>query len=162
MNQNTVSGDIINLKLRQMNASNITLVRSNMYIVDFTLENGVIVSYVFNITKKDKYFLQRMRPYAMVQGKYADTREIVRVIRADLEKFRNAAKSHNFEEFVEISQKNLRLTEEVEDMFLTHNIDKAELDQINSELDCLLKRVKKLSEKSDAIVLETGDEAKKA
>ena len=76
MNKNTVSGDIVDWQLRQMGASNITFVNSNMYIVDFKLEKGLLVSYVFNITRGDKYFLQRMRPYAMVQGKYANTAEI--------------------------------------------------------------------------------------
>ena len=80
MNKNTVSGDIIDWQLRQMGASNITFVNSNMYIVDFKLEGGLLVSYVFNITRGDKYFLQRMRPYAMVQGKYANTAEIAEFI----------------------------------------------------------------------------------
>ena len=35
MNKNTVSGDIVDWQLRQMGASNITFVNSNMYIVDF-------------------------------------------------------------------------------------------------------------------------------
>ena len=90
MNRNTVSGDIIDWQLRQMGASNITFVNSNMYIVDFKLEGGLLVSYVFNITRGDKYFLQRMRPYAMVQGKYANTAQIAEFIEKDLSKFRNA------------------------------------------------------------------------
>ena len=99
MNQNSVSGDIVDLKLRQMGATNISRLRSNMYIVKFQLENGIVVSYVFNITKHDKYFLQRMQPYAMVQGKYADTQEITQFIAEDLRHFRNAEKSHNLRNF---------------------------------------------------------------
>ena len=101
MNQNTVSGDIVDLKLSQLGATQITKLRSHMYIVDFALENGIEISYVFNITKHDKYFLQRMRPYAMVQGKYADTKEITKFIKEDLRRFRTAEHSSNFEEFVD-------------------------------------------------------------
>ena len=118
MNKNTVSGDIIDWQLRQMGASNITFVNSNMYIVDFKLEGGLLVSYVFNITRGDKYFLQRMRPYAMVQGKYANTAEIAEFIEKDLSKFRNAERSSNFVKFIEISKKGAEFAEALENLFL--------------------------------------------
>lgn len=154
MNKDTVSGDIIDLKLRQMHASKITYVNSNMYIVDFKLKSGIIVSYVFNITKGDKYFLQRMRPYAMVQGKYADTREIVHFIKKDLEKFRNAERSSNFKQFVDISKKSLDLAAAVENLFLNHNVPKDELDSINENLEHMLERIKAISEQSEEIILK--------
>ena len=53
MNRNTVSGDIVDLNLNQMGATQITKLHSYMYIVDFELENGLMISYVFNITKHD-------------------------------------------------------------------------------------------------------------
>lgn len=56
MNENTVTGDIIALKLRQLDTKDIRMIRSNMYFVDFELEDGTRVSYVFNITKGNKYF----------------------------------------------------------------------------------------------------------
>lgn len=154
MNKDTVNGDIIDLKLRQMHASKITYVNSNMYIVDFKLKSGILVSYVFNITKGDKYFLQRMRPYAMVQGKYADTREIVHFIKKDLEKFRNAERSSNFKEFVDVSKKGLDMAAAVEDLFLNHNVPKEELDSINAELERLIDHVKSVSEQSKEIILK--------
>lgn len=154
MNKDTVSGDIIDLKLRQMHASKITYVNSNMYIVDFKLKSGIIVSYVFNITKGDKYFLQRMRPYAMVQGKYADTREIVHFIKKDLEKFRNAERSSNFKQFVDISKKSLDLAAAVENLFLNHNVPKDELDSIGENLEHMLERIKAISEQSEEIILK--------
>ena len=47
-------------------------INSIMHIVRFQLENGFEVAYVFNITKNNKYFLQRMRPYALAHGKMAE------------------------------------------------------------------------------------------
>lgn len=154
MNKDTVSGDIIDLKLRQMDASNITFVNSNMYIVDFRLESGVLVSYVFNITRGDKYFLQRMRPYAMVQGKYADTKEIVEFIKKDLEKFKNAEHSSNFEQFLNVSKKGLHLAEAVENLFLNYNVDKEELRDMNEKLDKMLAHVEDIEQEADKIHLE--------
>ena len=134
MNRNTVSGDIVDLNLNQMGATQITKLRSYMYIVDFELENGLMISYVFNITKHDKYFLQRMRPYAMVQGKYADTQEITKFIKEDLKRFRNAEGSSNFSEFVDISRKSVQLAHDLETLFLNYNVDRATLDEMEGTL----------------------------
>ena len=104
MNENTVTGDIIALKLRQLQTKDIRMIRSNMYFVDFELDDGTKVSYVFNITKGDKFFLQRMRPYAIVHGKFGTADEIVDFIRKDIAMFRNAVKSSNFPAFVKTFQ----------------------------------------------------------
>ena len=148
MNKNTVSGDIVDWQLRQMGASNITFVNSNMYIVDFKLEKGLLVSYVFNITRGDKYFLQRMRPYAMVQGKYANTAEIAEFIEKDLSRFRNAEHSSNFDKFIEISKKGAEFAEALENLFLNYNVDKDEMERMDEKLDKLLEHLEQAREKA--------------
>ena len=144
MNKNAVSGDIVDLKLGQMGAKQITKLRSNMYIVDFQLEHGLLISYVFNITKHDKYFLQRMRPYAMVQGKYANTKEITQFIKEDLKQFRVAEGSSNFDEFVGISRKSVQLAQEVEQLFLNYNVDKPTLDEMDATLNRMMQHLEEL------------------
>lgn len=151
MNKNTVSGDIVDWQLRQMGASNITFVNSNMYIVDFKLEKGLLVSYVFNITRGDKYFLQRMRPYAMVQGKYANTAEIAEFIENDLSRFRNAEHSSNFDKFIEISKKGAEFAEALENLFLNYNVDKDEMERMDEKLDKLLEHLAQAREKAAPI-----------
>ena len=151
MNKNTVSGDIVDWQLRQMGASNITFVNSNMYIVDFKLEKGLLVSYVFNITRGDKYFLQRMRPYAMVQGKYANTPEIAAFIEKDLSRFRNAEHSSNFDKFIEISKKGAEFAEALENLFLNYNVDKDEMERMDEKLDKLLEHLEQAREKAAPI-----------
>ena len=151
MNKNTVSGDIVDWQLRQMGASNITFVNSNMYIVDFKLEKGLLVSYVFNITRGDKYFLQRMRPYAMVQGKYANTAEIAEFIEKDLSRFRNAEHSSNSDKFIEISKKGAEFAEALENLFLNYNVDKDEMERMDEKLDKLLEHLEQAREKAAPI-----------
>ena len=151
MNKNTVSGDIVDWQLRQMGASNITFVNSNMYIVDFKLEKGLLVSYVFNITRGDKYFLHRMRPYAMVQGKYANTAEIAEFIEKDLSRFRNAEHSSNFDKFIEISKKGAEFAEALENLFLNYNVDKDEMERMDEKLDKLLEHLEQAREKAAPI-----------
>ena len=84
MNKNTVSGDIIAFNLKQIGATDIKVFDSRMHIANFDLGDGLIVSYVFNITRKDKFFMQRMRPYAMVKGKIANQKEIIAFIKDEI------------------------------------------------------------------------------
>ena len=45
MNQNTVTGDYININLRQLGATSIKEFNSIMHIAEFDLGDGLIVSY---------------------------------------------------------------------------------------------------------------------
>ena len=117
MNQNTVSGDIVDLKLSQLGATQITKLRSHMYIVDFALENGTEISYVFNITK---------------------------FIKEDLRRFRTAEHSSNFEEFVDVSRKGVELSHELESLFLHYNVDKATLDEMQGTLTRMMLHLEQL------------------
>ena len=87
------------------------------------LENGFEVAYVFNITKNNKYFLQRMRPYALAHGKMADAESIVAFITEDIAKFRQAQRSSNFHTFIETASLMNTLTAKLEELFLNNNVD---------------------------------------
>ena len=105
--------ELIQEKLEEMNATKIQKLDSQMYLVNFDLKEDMRISYVFNITREGKYFLQRMRPYSMVHGKFSNEYEVLSFIKHDVEKFQNAANSTNFIKFLEISNKGLQLTEEI-------------------------------------------------
>ena len=99
MNQNTVTGDYININLRRFRRYFYPKeFNSIMHIAEFDLGDGLIVSYVFNITRHNKYFLQRMQPYAMVHGKFASDRKLS-ILLTDLKRLKNAKNSHNFNTF---------------------------------------------------------------
>lgn len=150
MVKNTASSDFINMNLRQMGATEIKAVGSKMHLVTFKLSETVTVSYVYNITRKDKFFLQRAEPYAIIKGKFADENEIVDFIQKDIAAFRNAARSHNYEKFSSIGKKLADLTENVEEMFLTCNVNGGLLDDVSSRLDSIgleIKQIIQLSEK---------------
>lgn len=115
--------ELIQEKLEEMNATKIQKLDSQMYLVNFDLKEDMRISYVFNITREGKYFLQRMRPYSMVHGKFSNEYEVLSFIKHDVEKFQNAANSTNFIKFLEISNKGLQLTEEIENAFLNYNVD---------------------------------------
>ena len=154
MNQNTVTGDIIALKLRQLQTKDIRMIRSNMYFVDFELDDGTKVSYVFNITKGDKFFLQRMRPYAIVHGKFGTADEIVDFIRKDIAMFRNAVKSSNFPACIKTFQAGSEVSRQIERLFLTHNTDPQKLEEIYDVLQVIIARISDLNESSERIEIK--------
>ena len=142
MNQNTVTGDFININLRQLGATSIKEFNSIMHIAEFDLGDGLIVSYVFNITRHNKYFLQRMQPYAMVHGKFASDQEIIDFITEDLKRT-----------FLLISHLGHHITENIEQLFLNYNVDADKLEAIEDSLEDSLVEIQSLFEKSDKLNL---------
>jgi hypothetical protein len=151
MNRNTVSGDIINLSLRQLGATRIRVFDSRMHIVSFDLGDGFIVTYVFNITRKDKYFLQRTRPYSMVKGKYANQQEIVEFIKDDIARFKESKRLNDAGKYIEVEEKLSGIYERMEHIFLHHNVDEKIFDRLKSELDTLAGELEEIHSESEII-----------
>lgn len=149
---------LIQEKLEEMSASKIQKLDSQMYLVDFDLGEDLRVSYVFNITKERKYFLQRMRPYAMVHGKFANEYEVLSFIKHDMERFQNAANSTNFKKFLEISQKGIQLTEEMETAFLNYNVERSFLEELNDQIEEIFDRIYLVSDVSRRVLLSKEEE----
>ena len=80
MNTNTSKGDTIEILLRQIGASEIKKVRGILYFIKFNLENNIEVSYTYNINAKNKYFLQRIKPYPIPQGTFINEHKIVEIL----------------------------------------------------------------------------------
>ena len=151
MNENTINGDIIGVSLRQLGATSVREIRSMMHIATFDLGDGIEVSYVFNITKGNQYYLQRMRPYALPWGMFADAAQIVRFITSDIEKFRNAVHSSNFKEFVGLAEKTTMLVSQLEAVFLNNNVTPASLPAFGDELGRLMSKTDDMREQASPL-----------
>ncbi len=156
MNRNTITGDYINVNLRQLGATSIKEFNSIMHIAEFNLGDGLIISYVFNITRHNKYFLQRVEPYSMIHGKFASSQEIIEFITEDLKRFENAKNSHNFNTFLLISHLGHHVTENIEQLFLNYNVDAHKLEEIQDNLESSLKDILKLFDSSEKISLSAS------
>ena len=72
----TFSGELINVALRQLGATRIVETRNGiMYKVEFKLSDDLTVTYVFDVTKHDKYYIQRIAPYPISHGDFASADE---------------------------------------------------------------------------------------
>ena len=141
MNINNAQGDAIEILLRQMGASDVTKIRGLLYFIEFKLSDDVEISYSYNINTKNKYFLQRIKPYPIPQGIFSDEYEIVSFIKKDLQKFSTAMNSSNFNLFVDVARKVNNITSMAEYLFLNYNVNTNELLRIDKELDDILKEI---------------------
>ena len=141
MNVNTAQGDTIETILRQIGASEVTKVRGILYFIKFKLDKGIEVSYVYNINAKNKYFLQRIKPYPIPQGTFTDEYEIVSFIKKDLNKFNMAINSSNFNLFLDITKKINLATYNLESLFLNYNVDSDDFKILNKELNDILDEI---------------------
>ena len=74
----TFSGELINVALRQLGATRIVETRNGiMYKVEFKLSDDLTVTYVFDVTKHDKYYIQRIAPYPISHGDFASADEVI-------------------------------------------------------------------------------------
>lgn len=144
MNKNSVSGDIIAFKLRQLGATDIKVFQSRMNIVNFDLADGFRVSYVYNITRKEKFFLQRMRPYAMVKGMYADQNEIIDFIKDDIKRFKTAIRLNDVDKYINLAERVNGIYERLEHIFLHHCVDDVIFDRLNAEFGEMAQEIENI------------------
>ena len=134
----TFSGELINVALRQLGATRIVETRNGiMYKVEFKLSDDLTVTYVFDVTKHDKYYIQRIAPYPI-------SHEVIEFVRRDITKFRNAMQSHNFPKFLETAHAMVRFTHAVELMFLERNIPEEDMEAVRRSIDDGLDQVREI------------------
>ncbi|MGB9813322.1 MAG: hypothetical protein ACPLRZ_05370 [Thermovenabulum sp.] len=121
------------MMLRQMGA-NVTVFLGKQCFVKFNIE-GYEISYAYNINAKNKYFLQRVKPYPMIAGVYEDLKDVVNMIEIDVEQFKNVIKSGKFEKFLQLNKKILDTARNLEDLFLYYVVDQEVFDEISKKIE---------------------------
>ncbi len=139
------------IKLKQLGGT-VSVIRSKMCYVKFDV-SGIKVSYVYNINKDGNYFLERIMPYPLPIKEYDSEDSVFDVIQFDLEQFRNAVKSHNIDEFIEVSKQFNRSLKNFENLFLYYNVPFDRLNLIHSKLNELNSLIEETKEHSKLIEL---------
>ena len=136
------------MKLKQMGAD-VTVINSKLCYISFDL-SGFKVSYVYNVNKKNRYFLERIKPYPLPLREFDSEDDVIEIIDIDLSQFKNAIKSHNIEEFINIARKLDNVFHKFEDLFLYYNLPEAEVKRLSDEIlefDRDIDRIKETSER---------------
>lgn len=152
MNTNSVKGDTIEMRLRYLGATDIQKVQGTLYFVEFKQDTHS-VSYAYNVNAKNKYFLQRIKPYPIPEGIFSDEQQVVEFIKKDLNKFRNAKLSRNFEDFIELTNTLTAAAQDMERFFLNYNVDKECLDYLLKDLNGIRSTIEQAKKRSEHIII---------
>ena len=118
-----------------------------MFLVKFNLDNHKI-TYAYHLNEDNTYYLERVKPYFLSIGTYQNEEDIVEVIKVDIEQFRNAVHSSNFEQFLEIDNHMSQLVRLFEDLYLYYNIEKDDLKTLDESVDGILETIKSIMKRS--------------
>lgn len=140
------------MRLVQLGAK-VEQITSRLCYVTFLLE-GIEIQYVYNINKKDEYYLERVKPYPLALKTLASERDLIKTIEIDLAQFKNAVKSHQINDFVTIGN-NLNLSiKKFEDLFLYYNISAEACAVIQDKIDALIGHIHQTKEEAERVFFE--------
>ena len=111
------------------------------------------LTYMYEVKEEDIY-LQRISPYPMMIGKIYNEQQVVEIIANDLKKFKNACSSSNFSKFISIANDVVSFDKEIENLFMSHNVSKKDLEEVEQMMDKVHDKLSELMEKSP--LLETS------
>ena len=138
--------------LNQMGGQ-VKIIKGIMCYVKFNVKN-IDVEYVYHINNVNNYFLQRISPYPMHIGTYANKDEILNVIKHDIAQFENASNSTVFEEFININKRFADTERHFEDLYLYYNIPHDMFKKLNDSLDEVENYIKNYTAQSKRIYFE--------
>jgi len=122
------------MKLVQMGAE-VNIVSGKMVYVGFEVAKDLKVSYLYHLNKKNKFFLERIRPYPVPVREFDSPDAICDIIKIDVEQFKIAHHSHNIKSFVDINIDFHDTTLKFEDLFLYYNVEEDTFTKIKDHLN---------------------------
>lgn len=135
--------------LSQLGAK-VHVMNSLLCYISFDID-GVEVSYSYNVNKKGKYFLQRIKPYPEPAGTFRSEEEIIDIIKIDIDQFKNAKNCNLFKDFVEINKCLNKTVRNFEDLYLYYNVPHEIIDNIKDELDSIQTMIKQAKNSSERV-----------
>lgn len=140
------------MKLVMMGAE-VKQINSKLFYVQFDLDRCK-VSYVYNINKSNRYFLERIKPYPLPYRDFHNEEDVIREIEIDIKQFKNAALSQNIYKFIQINKDLHKLMKEFEDLFLYYNVPQENLDFLLTEIKQKQQLISKLKNSLEMIFFD--------
>lgn len=136
MLQDTITDNMVNTVLKQMGATSIKTKPAYINIVKFELTDSVRLIYLYEIKENESIYLQRLEPYRRFIGEPGNEDELIRLIKHDLDRFKDALVSDNFSRFIIMSDKLNIVNNKIEALLLSPKFVEAEdLTHIEADLD---------------------------
>lgn len=140
------------IQLTQMGAS-VKQINSKMCYVKFNIE-GFKLSYVYNINKKGRYFLERVKPYPLPLREFDDEKEVIEIIKIDLKQYKNAISSQKVDNFIKVNLEMVENMKKFEDLFLYYKVDLERCNKILEKIEEINKEILDIKDESKRIFFE--------
>jgi len=137
------------MRLQQMGAK-VQVVNSKLCYVTFDI-SGFNIEYVYNVNVKGNYFLERIKPYPLPLKEFESEQDVIDLIEMDIEQFRNALKSHNIEDFIELSRILYKTMRNFENLFLYYNVPKDGMESLLKKANELTVEIDETKEKAERL-----------
>ncbi|EOD00395.1 hypothetical protein [Caldisalinibacter kiritimatiensis] len=137
------------MKLEQMGAK-VEVINSLMCYVTFDLE-GTEISYVYNLNKKNNYFLERVEPYPQPAGTFKSIEDVIETIKIDIEQFKNAKRCKVFDLFIETNKAMTNVSRNFEDLYLYYNVPHEYTEQIKSKINEIKELIDEAKQNSERV-----------
>ncbi len=137
-----------------MIGANVQVVNGKMVYVKFPLTSEIQVSYVYHMNKKNKYFLERIKPYPIPIKELDSAEAVIETIVSDYERYNNAVKSKNVKKFIEANQELNKSIKLFEDLFLNYNVPEELIEKLSSSIREIKADICKANNYCDEIHIE--------
>lgn len=161
---------IHHMNLIQLGAK-VKIVNGKMIYVEFTLENGLKLAYVYHINKNGKYFLERIKPYPLPVKELETPEDVITLIRIDYDQFTNVVKAHiqhekqkngatndtpssNLHMFIDVNRRLHHTMRTLEDLFLYYHLPRGSMATIEDDIDSIERKIQNLVKECDRIYFE--------
>ncbi|MFT9495444.1 hypothetical protein [Anaerosolibacter sp.] len=136
-------------ELRKIGAQVIN-VQGIKFYVKYTI-NNLNIEYLYHVNPDDTYLLERIKPYLLIVGEYPTEEDIVEAIKVDIDQFKNAMKSKNFNDFVAIDRDLTDIVRYFEDLYLYYNIDREDLSLMKEEINHVVDLILQIKNRSQRV-----------
>ena len=128
-----------------------------MFLVKFKFSDYKI-TYAYHLNDDNTYYLERVKPYFLNIGNFKQEEDIIETIKIDIEQFKNAMQSSNFNQFIQIDDHLSQLVRLFEDLYLYYNINKDDLTTLDQSVDGILDTIKEIMKRSTRVYTKKDPE----
>ena len=142
------------IKLQQLGAK-VQVINSTMCYANFDLD-GLTLQYVYNMNRRGNYFLERTKPYPLAIAEFDSETDVVKLIKSDLQKFKNALESPHIEKYITIAKQISSTFSTFEDTFLNYRIPDEKVDKIHKKIMALEVEIEVIRDIAKQLYEEKG------
>ncbi|KGN03584.1 hypothetical protein Z969_01070 [Clostridium novyi A str. 4570] len=124
--------------------------KGSIRYVEFCIDS-IKFKYFYHVNRKNLYCLERICPYSMPIATFEKEEQVIKIIKDDIAKFRNARNSNKFERFINTNKNLVKIAKSFEDIYLHYNVSKYDLNDIDTEMEKIESKLNKIIKENEVV-----------